>query len=616
MNFEQACINLPIITLLIDPEDGKIIDANDKALEVYGYTKEELSKMTIKDINMLSEKQIEEEMTNAKNENRAFFYFPHKTSSGNIIDMEVESYPTTIDGKVLLYSLIQPSKKTNYLEKLFAKYFISSTNAILIVNNKMEIKNCNTSFLQMFNLTPNQIKGKGLSDIFISEEKKRINDFNNTLMKGKLSFLDTVIRNQETSIKYYSVEGIPTIYKDIFYGAVILFVNRTDKAVTEQKKAIKYKEALNKAEKYQQQKQEFFSRMSHNMKTPLNAILAYSEFGKHEKDPHLIFDYFNQINQSSKFLLELVEDVLNLNKIESGKIELNPTPMSKKDLITNVLKTINIYAKEKDIEIVTNFDTDMWDYHKFDIIRFEQIYINILHNAIKYSNKHSKVIWNKYYLKDKDGHPYFKNEIIDTGIGMPKDFIKHMFEPYAKVDNDLNKGIGLGLAISKNLIELLNGKIWCESKLGEGTKITFEIPACEISKEEYLNFVNKKINLDKIKDKKILICEDNEINIKIVNKILSSYKVETNIAQNGKIGLQKAKEDNYFAILMDLQMPVLNGYEATRKIRKFDKSTPIIAISANSYKEDINKALNSGMNEHLKKPIDQNELFKTLLKYV
>ncbi|MDC7249715.1 MAG: PAS domain S-box protein, partial [Sphaerochaetaceae bacterium] len=157
MNFEQACINLPIITLLIDPKDGKIIDANNKALEVYGYTKEELSKMNINDINMLSQKEIEKEMTNAKNENRAFFYFPHKTATGEIIEMEVESYPTTIDGKILLYSLIQPSKKMNYLDKLFAKYFISSTNSILIINNKMEIKNFNKSFSKMFNLNSNEI---------------------------------------------------------------------------------------------------------------------------------------------------------------------------------------------------------------------------------------------------------------------------------------------------------------------------------------------------------------------------------------------------------------------------------------------------------------------------
>lgn len=616
MNFEQACINLPIITLLIDPKDGKIIDANNKALEVYGYTKEELSKMNINDINMLSQKEIEKEMTNAKNENRAFFYFPHKTATGEIIEMEVESYPTTIDGKILLYSLIQPSKKMNYLDKLFAKYFISSTNSILIINNKMEIKNFNKSFSKMFNLNSNEIIGKKISNIFVSEEKKRINEFYYKLIKGQVSLLDTLIKNPGSPIKYYSVEGIPTIYKDIFYGAVLLFVNRTNQVALEQKKTKKYKEALKKAKQYQQQKQDLFSRMSHNMKTPLNAILAFSEFGKNEKDPHLIFDYFNQINQSSKFLLELVEDVLNLNKIESGKIKLKPTPMSKKDLLTNVLKTINIYAKGKDIEIITNFDKNMWDYHKFDIVRFEQIYINILHNAIKYSNNHSKVIWNKYYLKDKDGHPYFKNEIIDEGIGIPKYFIKHMFEPYTKVDDDLNKGSGLGLAIAKNLIVLLNGKIWCESKLKVGTKITFEIPANEIPKEVYLDFVNKEISIDKIRYKKILICEDNEINIKIVNKILSSYKVETEIAKNGKIGLQKAREDKYFAILMDLQMPILNGFEATRKIRQFDKSTPIIAISANSYKEDINKALQSGMNEHLKKPINQNELFKTLLKYV
>jgi transcriptional regulator with PAS, ATPase and Fis domain len=206
--------------------------------------------MTINDINMLSQNQIEEEMTNAKNENRAFFYFPHKTSSGEIIEMEVESYPTTIDGKVLLYSLIQPSKKINYLDKLFAKYFISSTNAILIINNKMEIKNFNKSFSKMFNLNAKEIIGNKISNIFVSEETKQINEFYNKLIKGQVSLLDTLIKNPGSPIKYYSVEGIPTIYKDTFYGAVLLFVNRTNQAVREQKKTKKYKDALKRAKQY------------------------------------------------------------------------------------------------------------------------------------------------------------------------------------------------------------------------------------------------------------------------------------------------------------------------------------------------------------------------------
>lgn len=618
MDFNQACLNNSCILLLINPETGQILNANMKASEFYGYTIEKLITMNISDINTLSKDQIKKEMQLAKSENRNYFNFPHKIASGEIIEVEVQSFPTLVDNKTILFSIINPNLNSNNFTKIASQYYEETNDSICILDQEMRIINFNNNFNLFFSSYTSSFLGKTLCDILNTEEIAKLKKLSHTIIKGSATDVDIKIFDDYDNPIFINILAIPTIFRSNFFGAIIFIRNITEEIQKEKKHTQQLEEALEKAELYRKTKDNFFSRMSHDMKTPLTAILSYSEFGLNSDISNSIKDYFKQINQSAEYLLTLVNDILNINTIESGKIQLFPKPILKKQLLNNILGIIKIKANEKNINIITNFDKSIWPYQKFDIARLEQIYLNILSNAINYSYEGGTVTWTKKYIHDENNKPYFYNIISDEGIGMSEDFQKIMYEPFTQEDNankSVTFGNGLGLSITKNLIDLHGGKIWCESKINQGTTFYFQIPANEITKNEYFNYIKKTKKTTILKGKKILICDDNPINIKIIDKILLSFGILTDNAQNGFLAIEKLKTNDYFLILMDIQMPKLDGIETTKIIRTFDKKTPIIALSANSYESDIAACYDAGMNLHLSKPIDRNELFDSLLNF-
>lgn len=610
----EACLNYPIIILIIDPNDGKIHYANNKASEVYGYTIEELCTLKIQDINILTNEQVKKEMQIAKNENRNYFHFPHKTKFGEIIEMEVESYPTLIDNKKYLFSTINPCKTRSYFNQIANQYFEKSKESIIILDQSLRIINFNKSFIKTFN-TRDKIIGKNILNTFNTEEKDKLKIIEKMITKGEIANLSIKIFNSKKEEMHFNVFAIPTYFRDKFFGALISFKNISFEVLEQKKIAENYKNALEEAELFRTEKESFFTRMSHNMKTPLTAILSYSEFGKNEKKLEEINKYFTQINQSATYLLGLVNDLLELNLLEKNEIKFNNKPISKQILIDRILGIIEPQLKNKNIKLIKKFDENIWPYHYLDIFRLEQIYLNVLQNAIDFSSNNSTIIWTKKYLKDEFNQPYFYNEIKDFGIGINDNFTKIMFDPYTK-ENENSTSNGLGLAIVKNLIIQHHGKIWCESKKNIGTTIFFKIPANEISEAEYIKFNESDTLHNKLSNKKILICEDNPINSRIIEKILTHYSINCDYAENGQIAIDKANKSSYFAIIMDIQMPLVNGYEATEEIRKTDNKTPIIALSTNFLDSDLKRAKEIGMNDYLYKPIDKNKLINTLSSFI
>ncbi len=614
MIINEACLNYPVIILIIDPMTGKIHYANNKASTIYGYTREELCSLKIQDINILTNEQVKKEMQIAKNENRNYFHFPHKTKDGEIIEMEVESYPTLIDNKKFLFSTINPCKTRNYFNQIADQYFEKSDEGIIILDQSLRIINFNESFIKTFH-TRKKIISNNILNIFKTDEIDKLKLIEKKIIQGEIANISIKILNYKNIEMHFNVFAIPTFFRDNFFGALISFKNISEEVIEQKRIADNYKKALEEAELFRLEKESFFTRMSHNMKTPLTAILSYSEFGQNEKENNEIKKYFTQINQSASYLLGLVNDLLELNVLEKDAIKLNNKPISKNILINRILGIIEPQLKIKNIKLITNFSQDIWPYHLFDIFRLEQIYLNILQNAIDFSYNNSTIIWTKKYLRDEFNQPYFYNEIQDFGIGINENFLKIMFDPYTRED-DTSQRNGLGLAIVKNLIIQHNGQIWCESKKNEGTTIYFKIPANEISEEEFIDY-NKKLNLNKkLANKKILICEDNPINSKIIEKILTHYSIICDYAKNGKIAIEKANKNKYFAIIMDIQMPIIDGYEATIEIRKKDKKTPIIALSTNFLESDLQHAKKIGMNDYLYKPIDKEKLLNTLSSYI
>lgn len=386
-----------------------------------------------------------------------------------------------------------------------------------------------------------------------------------------------------------------------------------------------------KAAEAKKSKNSFLSKISHEMRTPLNAIISFADFGIEEKRDAIYAKYFQKIKFSADTLLVLMQDVLQLEKksfedvLDEGKIVKISMVKAK---IESIIRPL---AEAKNIELEILFDSEI-QYVKIEVKTVQQLLLNILTNAVKYTKPGGKIIWKAIIKKGRNNKVSVTHIISDNGVGISEEFQKHMFEAFTTENNELSKteiGTGLGLAISKKNIEKLGGKISCKSKLGEGSTFTIEFEILLANKDEIKEYEEKLKCFDKSevfeiesakkkldKKLKILLCEDVEINAQIVIKILNKKAIDVDWVKNGKLGVEKALQNNYDVILMDIRMPIMDGLKATELIREKDKKVIIIALSANVYERDKLKSLEAGMDEHLGKPINKNELLKTIYRLV
>ena len=373
-------------------------------------------------------------------------------------------------------------------------------------------------------------------------------------------------------------------------------------------------------------KNDFLANMSHDIRTPMNAIIGYTNIANsHLHDPQKVRESLDKIGSSSHFLLSLINDILDISKIESGKMQLNCGPCNLGDIFRRIEDITALQARSK--SLVISYQHDSIRHYKVnaDEVRLEQIMINIISNAIKYTPKGQKVdlIAEEESLPDGTKNKY-RFIIRDTGIGISEEYLPYIFESFTREQNTLTnnvQGTGLGLAITAKIVELMDGTISVKSKLGEGSEFTVEI---ELESLESIESENDEAadEID-LAGARVLLVEDNEINAEIAVLIMEQYGLIVDHAQNGEIALrmmQNAEADFYQAVLMDIQMPVMDGYEATRAIRSLEdeyyKAVPIIAMSANAYDEDVQSCLNVGMNAHIAKPYSPEDLLRLLQQYV
>ncbi len=386
---------------------------------------------------------------------------------------------------------------------------------------------------------------------------------------------------------------------------------------------IKLKNLSIEADKANKAKTDFLSTMSHDIRTPMNAIVGLTTLTEKNIDnKELVKEYNKKISLASNHLLTLINDILDISKVESGKINLNPNSFSILEMLDNLVNMTEGMCKDKNIDFKFNTKNINYEYLYADKLRLNQIFINILSNAIKYTNEFGKITLD---LIEEDNNEYVKLIYIvsDTGIGMSPEFMEKMYEPFIReTDSRINtiEGTGLGLAITKKMVDLMEGNIECESEVGKGT--TFKI-TLNIKKD--LEHDNKKVNnlsndYSDIANMNILIAEDNDINYEIISEMLKMYNINTVRAIDGLECLniiKKSKENEYDLIFMDIQMPKMNGLDVTKNIRLLDnwaKNIPIIAMTADAFSENINECLSVGMNGHIAKPIDLNIVLKEIRK--
>lgn len=362
-----------------------------------------------------------------------------------------------------------------------------------------------------------------------------------------------------------------------------------------------------KAQEASAAKSRFLFSMSHDIRTPMNAIMGYTELmekniGNAEKEK----DYLSKIHSSSKFLLDLINSILEMARIESGKETLNIKACNIFDIIESMNSVFEKLAHEKGLEYQCTTKIQH-PYIYCDPIKLEEILLNIIGNSIKYTDEGMVLI---QIEEGESGQ--FQCMIQDTGIGMSEAYLPHAFEDFSREKSGTQtsvKGTGLGLAIVKSLVELMNGTIEISSQVNQGTTTRMKFHF-EIAKESELE-KNQETNIIDLKGKHILLAEDNDLNAEIAMTLLSDYGLIVDHVSDGIACVKQVKEKEYDAVLMDVQMPNMDGYQATQKIREFS-DIPIVAMTANAFEEDKQKALSIGMNGHIAKPIDMDKVISTL----
>lgn len=431
--------------------------------------------------------------------------------------------------------------------------------------------------------------------------------------------------------KYYQMKVVKTGKDEGSQGIVMGFHSVDAETRDEMEKKSLLEDALSQANKANQAKSIFLSNMSHDIRTPMNAIVGFTTLAlTHLDEIEQVKEYLEKIKTSGDHLLNLINDVLDMSRIESGKMKLDERSCCLADILENLHNILqaDVQAKQLTLEIGMEDVTDKNVY--CDKLRLNQLLLNLLSNSVKYTEAGGSVSLKLLQREgSQPGYADYEFHIMDTGIGMSEEFVKHIFEPFERERNStISKiqGTGLGMAITRNIVEMMNGTIEVRSKQGVGTEFIVLLPFRQDHGADKNPVIlegkrAKKNKKESIRNHtgNILLAEDVELNQEIAVTILNEAGFNTEVAADGQIAvdmLEHSKPGYYQLVLMDIQMPVMNGYEATRAIRGLENKEladiPIIAMSANAFEEDRQEALKCGMNGHIAKPIDVENLFDTL----
>jgi len=442
-----------------------------------------------------------------------------------------------------------------------------------------------------------------------------------TILRAQRGFKQTYFSKENTS--YQADVQILRDLKGVTMGylALVQDISKLERITKQRAEA----EAAARA------KSAFLANMSHEMRTPMNAIIGMTAIGKSASDIERKDYCFVKIEEASTYLLGVINDVLDMSKIEANKFELSPVEFNFEKMLQQVVDVVNFRVVEKQQKLAVHIDSAIPRTLIADDQRLAQVIINLLGNAVKFTPEQGSISLDARFWGEKDGLCTVEISVSDTGIGISEEQQKKLFNSFQQAETNTARrfgGSGLGLVISRNIVEMMNGAMWVRSELGKGSVFTFSI---QVKKGSY---VNDNPGVESVQDKEkpditglfagrcILLAEDVEINREVVMTLLEPTLLEIDYAEDGMEAVRKFNEtpDKYDLIFMDVQMPEMDGYEATRRIRALDilkaKTVPIIALTANVFREDVEKCLNAGMNGHIGKPFDFDEVLKTLCTYL
>ena len=381
-----------------------------------------------------------------------------------------------------------------------------------------------------------------------------------------------------------------------------------------------WREALDEAERANNVTREFLANMSHEIRTPMNGVIGMTDLALREDIPERARQFLHMVKQSGQNLLGIINDILDLSKIEAGKTELEKHPLYLRETVESTIKCLRVNAEKKGLEFLYSFDPELSDRVEGDSGRFRQILTNIVGNAVKFTEQGRVAISMSQAeaLSPESVHVLFM--VKDDGIGIPQDKLLSIFNPFAQVGGSAHakyRGTGLGLSISKELVELMGGKIWVESEPGQGSTFYFTVVFGLVKEKSEPPQAVQPEGEQQAWGFRILLAEDNLVNRIFAVELLQMRGHQVEAVENGREALEKLRQEKFDLVLMDVSMPEMGGEEATRRIRAGeagDPAVPIVALTAHALKGDRHRVLLMGMDDYIAKPIDLEELDKVLVK--
>ncbi|HEX4957765.1 MAG TPA: PAS domain S-box protein [Lacibacter sp.] len=469
----------------------------------------------------------------------------------------------------------------------------------------------NQSLAKMIGAPLEKLMGADTNDFLPKESQELVQQKVIERMKGKSEAFELKV-SIKGQTKWWLVSSAPRFdERGVFAGTIVICLDINDQKQLE----ADLREAREHAEQLAHTKQNFLANMSHEIRTPMNAILGMGNLlAKTSLTDQQNF-YLGAINTSAENLLVIINDILDLSKIEAGKLTVETIGFEPKKVVAHTMKVLMHKAEEKGLKLTNSFcDKHLSEVLIGDPYRLNQVLLNLMSNAIKFTEKGTVDITCEV-LKDTPHSQVIRASVIDTGIGMDKAFVDTLFEKFTQEYNSVSRkygGTGLGMSICKELISLMGGNIEVKSEKGKGTTVYFEIEFVKGTHEDLPELRKDVLSTDFLKGKRILVTDDNDMNRLVASTVLENYGALITEAVNGQQAVEHVKVANPDLILMDIQMPVMNGFEATKAIRNLGFTTPVIALTANAIKGEINNCLAAGMNDYLSKPFKEDDLLKVI----